>query len=138
MPSTQHEDTEGHVAAAELEMFADVLHELFLGLLAAASDPPAWMEPAAWELSRSASPVLLNAITMAHATGMRLGPRAEGVAAAIEALMNGNRVRLELFPSELAVLVVPRECAPEILEGVRAGLYSASASLRLRPSNGTA
>ncbi|HEU4561313.1 MAG TPA: hypothetical protein VFS20_25900 [Longimicrobium sp.] len=110
---------------------------MFLGLLAT-TDPPSWMEPAAWRLSRGASPVLLNAITTAHAAGMRLESRAEGLAAAVEAVMSGNRERVELFPSELAVLVVPSECAAKILEGVRAGLYSAIPPVQLPPVRGEA
>ncbi|HEU4562080.1 MAG TPA: hypothetical protein VFS20_29905 [Longimicrobium sp.] len=124
------DDTGAQVAAAELEMFTDVVYGLFLGLLAA-NDPPAWTEPAAWRLSRSASPVLLNAITTSHAAGMRQEARAEGLAAAVEALLSGDSDRSKLFPAELAVLVVPSECAGEILERVRAGLYSST-----RTSNG--
>lgn len=120
-------DGDAHVNAAEQEIFADVLYELFLGVLAS-GDPAPWFETAAWRLSRGSSPRLLEALQIAHAASARMEPCAVAVGEAIESLLLAERQPAATydFPSELAVLVVSRESAAEMLERVRAGLYSST------------
>lgn len=120
-------ECDAQVSSAEQEMFAEVLYELFLGVLAGGNPAP-WFETAAWRLSRGSSPKLLETLQLAHAAGARMEPRAVALCEAIESLLLAERQPAATygFPSELAVLVVSRESAAEMLERVRAGLYSST------------
>src|SRR5215212_7633430 len=120
-------DALSEVVAAETEMFADVLNELFLGVLATVSGGASYGD-AALLLSRGVSRKLLDAFNSVHASGLRLDTRAAGIAEAIELLFVQDRPALGPydFPSELAVLVVAREAINPLLQRVRAGVYASA------------
>lgn len=109
---------------AEEAMFAEVLQELFLGALAVRAPEP-WYEKAARRLSRTTSRKLLDSLAVAHEAGMRLEPRAAALAEAIDVLCvtGRNAAGPYDFPTELAVLVVSRTVADDVLNRVRAGHY---------------
>jgi len=81
---------EAEAIAAEHEMFADVLSELFLSVLGEHQWQP-WFDAAVQRLSRGAAGPLWSSLTAAHAAGMRLDPLAAGQAAAIELLCAARR-----------------------------------------------
>jgi len=81
---------ESEVVAAEHEMFAQVLAELFHGVLAD-YEPRAWHDTAVHQLSRGTAPKLWACLTMAHAAGMRMEPRAAAQAETIEVLCKTGR-----------------------------------------------
>lgn len=109
---------------AEGEMFANVLEETFLGLLAR-REPEPWYERAARRLSQGVARTLLDFFDAAHAAGVRQEPRAEGLAAATELLLDPDRKRAGPydFPTDLAILVVTRGVADAVLKRVRGGFY---------------
>jgi len=119
-----HSAAESEVEGAEHEMFAQVLAELFLGVLSGYK-PQAWYDTAVHRLSRGAAPKLWACLTTAHAAGMRIEPRAAAQAEAIDVLCGtGRKPSGEYdFPTELAALVVTREVARAVLAHVASGVY---------------
>lgn len=109
---------------AETEMFADVLEEMLLGVLGQRDAEP-WYERAARRLSRGVAPTLLAFFDAAHAAGVRQQSRAEALAAATELLLVPDRKRAGPydFPTDLAILVVTRGVADEVLKRMRGGVY---------------
>jgi hypothetical protein len=101
-----HDDADSAVTDAEHEMFAGVLSELFLGVLAD-YEPQGWFDAAVDLLSRGAAPKLWGSIIAAHAAGLRGDPRASAQAEAIDVLCIPGRKPAGPydFPTELAVLV---------------------------------
>lgn len=95
-------DALAEVVAAETEMFADVLNELFLGVLADAGGGVSYGD-AALLLSRGVSRKLLDALYAVHASGLRLEARAAAIAEAIELLFVQDRPALgpTTFPASL-------------------------------------
>ncbi|HET7462584.1 MAG TPA: hypothetical protein VFJ82_15125 [Longimicrobium sp.] len=118
-------EAEAEVIAAEHEMFAEVLSEVFLGVLAE-YEPQEWCETAVHRLSRGAAPKLLGSLVAAHAAGMRMDPRAAALAEAIELLCDPDRKRTGPydFPTTLSVLVVTRETANAVHGLTRSGIYT--------------
>lgn len=110
---------------AEREMFASVLEQAFLGVLAK-RDPEAWYETAARRLSRGSARKLLDFFDTGHAAGSRQEPRAAALGDAIQLLCEPNRKAAGPydFPTELAVLVVSREAADAVLKRVHSGFYN--------------
>ncbi|HET7233189.1 MAG TPA: hypothetical protein VFJ16_24475 [Longimicrobium sp.] len=117
-------DVDAAITAAEGEMFGDVLGELYLGVLAS-RPAEAWFPEAAWELSRGSARVILNALTVAHAAGMRQAPRAAALAEAIDALIVPDRPSAHPhdFPYELGVMVVSRDTLRAVCARVDARIF---------------
>jgi len=116
---------EAEVIAAEHEMFASVLAELFLGVLGE-DEPQEWYDIAVRRLSRGASAKLWASLTTAHSAGMRMDPRAAAQAAALDVLCGRGREPSDQydFPTELAVLVVTRDVANAVLTRAGGGVYA--------------
>jgi Arc/MetJ-type ribon-helix-helix transcriptional regulator len=116
---------ESEVVAAEHEMFAQVLAELFLGVLSGYK-PRAWHDTAVHRLSRGTAPKLWACLTTAHAAGMRMDPRAAAQAEAIDVLCETERKPSGEYdsPTDLTVLVVTREVANAVLEHAASGAYN--------------
>lgn len=99
---------------AEVKMFAEVLNEHFLGVLAQRDAEP-WYERAAWRLSRGTSRSLLDSLSAAYAAGTRSEGHAEAMAAGIAVLCDRERQSAGPydFPTPLAVLIVSRRVAAD-------------------------
>ena len=120
----QH-DAESAVSDGEHAMFAAVLSELFLGVLAEFA-PQDWYDAAVDRLSRGAAPKLWASLIAAHAAGMRGDPRASAQAEAIDVLcLHGRKPAGPYdFPTEFAVLVVGRDAAAMVHTRTVNGFYT--------------
>jgi Arc/MetJ-type ribon-helix-helix transcriptional regulator len=118
-------DADAAVTDAEREMFAGVLSELFLGVLAD-YEPQEWFDAAVDLLSRGAAPKMWESIIAAHAAGHRGDPRASAQAEAIDVLCIPSRkpVGPYDFPTELAVLVVGQDVASMVHTRTGNGIYT--------------
>jgi hypothetical protein len=106
-------------------MFADVLTELFLGVLAEHRPQP-WFDTAVDWLSRGAAPKLWASLSVAHAAGLRIDPRAVAQAEAINLLCQPHPKPSDVsdFPTEFTALVVTRDVSNAVHARTRNGVYT--------------